>query len=162
MVANPMIVPDAFGGATLRRIEWLTLVLGGVAAVFTAWRWGWQDGAGLALGAVLSWINFRWMKGSVRAFGAVSVSQAGPPGAPAGSSPGQPAPPIVRPPVSSYVKFFGRFALLLVVVYVILTRSPLHIVPVVTGLFAAAAATVLGLVYELASGAMRQSSNRES
>jgi hypothetical protein len=162
MGAKPMIVPDAFGGATLRRIEWLTLVLGGVAAAVCTWFWGWQDGAGLALGAVLSWINFRWMKGSVRAFGAVNVSQAGAPGTPAMSSPSQPVAPIVRPPVSSYVKFFGRFALLLVVVYVILTRSPLHIVPVVTGLFAAAAATVLGLLYELASGAARQGSNRQS
>jgi hypothetical protein len=158
-----MIVPDAFGGATLRRIEWLTLVVGAVAAVVCAWVWGWQDGAGLALGAALSWINFRWLKGSVRSFAAVTVPPVESPDSPAGSPSGQPVAPdamivTTRVPISGYVKFFGRFALLLVVVYVILTRSPLHIVPVVTGLFAAAAATVLGLLYELASGAVKRDS----
>ncbi len=57
---------EAFGSATLRRVEWLTLTLGGLGAAWAAWRWGWRGGLGLALGAVLSWINFRWLKGSVQ------------------------------------------------------------------------------------------------
>ena len=32
---------------------------------------------GVALGAVISWINFRWLKGSVQAFGAAATAQAG-------------------------------------------------------------------------------------
>jgi hypothetical protein len=167
-----MIDPQAFGGATLRRIEWLTMILGAIGASWGAWRWGWRGGAGLGLGAALSWINFRWLKSSVQAFAgatlphAVShaVSQAP---APPESADGLPSEKSVsneqavvsaRVPVSAYLKFFGRFALLLAAVYVILTRSWLPAVPVVTGLFAAAAATVLGLIYELASGGVRQGS----
>src|SRR5438105_4791889 len=59
---------DPFGSAALRRIEWLTLLLGGVGAAWAGWRWGWRGSVGLAVGAVLSWVNFRWLKGSVQAF----------------------------------------------------------------------------------------------
>ena len=133
---------EPFGTATLRRIEWLTL---GLAALGTAWagrRWGWRGSVGLALGAALSWINFRWLKGSVQAFGRAATTQAG-------------ADP-VRVPLSAYVKFFGRFALLLVILYVILTHSWLPAMAVLAGIFAAPAATVLALVFELASGGAPQ------
>ena len=59
-------------------------------------------------------------------------------------------------PVGAYLKFFGRFALLLGILYVILTRSWLPLVPVFMGIFAAPAAVVLALVYELVSGGVRQ------
>jgi hypothetical protein len=51
--------------------------------------------------------------------------------------------------VSIYVKFFGRFALLLVVVYVILSRSLLPVAAVVGGLFAVVAAVMIELFWEL-------------
>ena len=54
---------EALGDATLRRVEWLTLALGGLGAAWAAWRWGWRGAAGMALGAGISWINFRWLKG---------------------------------------------------------------------------------------------------
>ena len=54
------------------------------------------------------------------------------------------------------MKFFGRFALLLVVVYVILTRSWLPPVAFFAGLFASAAGVVVALVYELLSSGVRQ------
>jgi hypothetical protein len=133
---------EPFGSATLRRIEWLTLVLGGLGAAVAAWRWGWRGSAGLAIGAALSWINFRWLKGSVQAFGRAATAQA--------SSQN------VRVPVSAYFRFFGRFALLLGILYVILTRSWLPVVPVFTGIFAAPAAVVLALVYELVASGVRQ------
>ena len=63
----------------------------------------------------------------------------------------------VRVPVSAYLKFFGRFALLLGVVYVILTRSWFPAVAVLAGLFASAAGVVVALVYELLSSGVRQS-----
>ncbi len=151
-----MIDAQAFGGATLRRIEWLTIVLGAMGACWGTWRWGLRGGAGLGLGAALSWINFRWLKASVQAFGSVAVSPiTTPPNAGEAAAPNLQVPATVRVPVSAYLKFFGRFALLLGAVYVILTRSWLPAVPVVTGLFAAAAATVLGLIYELASSGLR-------
>lgn len=169
-----MISPGAFGGATLKRIEWLTLALGGAGAVWASWYWGWRGGAGLALGAVLSWINFRWLKGSVQAFANVAVAQAPPSGGSTRAAGPQALPPTLpqsvpqppsagsaqvvvgaRVPVSAYLKFFGRFALLLGTVYVILTRSWLPAVAVLAGLFAAAAAVVLGLVFELVVGGLR-------
>jgi ATP synthase I subunit len=134
---------EPFGSAALRRIESLTLVLGGLGAAWAGWRWGLRGSAGLAIGAAISWVNFRWLKGSVQAFGRAAVAQAGSEN--------------VRVPVVAYIKFFARFALLLGILYVILTRSWLPVIPVLTGLFAAAAAVVLALVYELLSGGARQS-----
>jgi len=50
------------------------------------------------------------------------------------------------------VKFFGRFALLLLVVYVILSRSLLPVAAVVAGMFALVAAVMIELLLELARG----------
>ena len=133
---------EAFGSATLRRIEWLTLALGGAGAVWASLRWGWRGGVALALGALLSWINFRWLKAGVHAFGRAAEAQAGSPD--------------VRVPPIAYVKFIGRFALLLGAVYVILTHSSLPAVPVFAGLFASAAGVVVGLIYELLSSGVGQ------
>jgi hypothetical protein len=136
---------EPFGTAALRRIEWLTLVLGGAGAAWAGWRWGWRGSAGLAIGALVSWINFRWLKGSVQAFGRSATAQAGSQN--------------VRVPVGAYIKFFARFALLLGILYVILTRSWLPMIPVLTGLFASAAAVVLALVYELVSSGVHQNAS---
>jgi|SRR5246127_657841 ATP synthase I chain len=133
---------EPFGTATLRQIEWLTLVLGGLGAAWAGWRWGWRGSLGLAIGAALSWLNFRWLKGSVQAFGKAATAQAGS--------------EHVRVPVSAYLKFFGRFALLLGILYVILTRSWLPAIPALAGIFAAPAAVVLALVYELVSNGVQQ------
>ena len=133
---------EPFGTAALRRIEWLTLVLGGAGAGWAGWRWGWRGSAAVALGAGISWINFRWLKGSVQAFGTAATAQAGS--------------QQVRVPVLAYLKFFGRFALLLGTLYVILSRSWLPAVPVLGGIFAAPAAVVVALVYELLTSGMRQ------
>jgi len=98
---------------------------------------------------VLSWINFRWLKGSVQAFGSAATAQAV--AAQSGSEP----PKSVRVPAGAYVKFFARIALLLGALYVILTHSWLPAIPVLAGIFAAPAATVLALVFELLSGGVR-------
>jgi hypothetical protein len=104
-------------------------------AAFTLLRWGWRPGAGVALGAALAWLNFRWLKQGVTAIVKVSTAQRNSEHA--------------RVPVSIYVKFFGRFALLLVVVYVILSRSLLPVAAVVGGLFAVVAAVMIELLWEL-------------
>jgi hypothetical protein len=137
-------MPDeAFGSATLRRVEWLTLALGGLGTALAAWRWGWRGALGVALGTVLSWINFRWLKGGVHAFGKAATEQAGSEAA--------------RVPKRAFVQFIGRFALLLVAVYVILTRSWVPPVAFFAGLFASAAGVVVALVYELLTSGVRQS-----
>jgi hypothetical protein len=133
------VASEAFGSATLRRIEWLTLALGAAGSVAAGWRWGWRGAVGLAIGAILSWLNFRWLKGSVLAFGRAATA--------AGENE-----QTARVPKSAYAKFFGRFALLLVAVYVILTRSVFPAVALLAGLFASAAAVVVGILWELALG----------
>ncbi len=139
---------EAASGAILRRVEWLTLGLGAAGTFFAAWRWGWEQGAGVALGAVMAWLNFRWLKGSVRAFGRVATAQSGA--------------EKVRMPVGAYLKFFGRFALLLVVLYVILTRAKVFAIAVLAGFFASAAAIVLSLFYELLKSGAQQIAGKDS
>lgn len=129
---------DSFYAAAERRVEWLTAALGAVGAAFAFVRWGWAWGAGVALGAAITWVNFRWLKLGVGALVNASVAQAD-----AGR---------VRIPQGVYVKFFGRYALLLVVVYVILSRSLLPVAALIGGLFAAVAAVLLELVWELVTG----------
>jgi hypothetical protein len=133
---------EAASGAVLRRVEWLTLAIGAAGAFYAAWRWGWKQGAGFALGAALAWLNFRWLKGSVLEFGRAALAQTGA--------------EKVRVPTGAFLKFFGRFALLLAVLYVILTRTKFPGAAVVFGLLASAAAVVLGLLYELLKSGARQ------
>jgi ATP synthase I chain len=55
--------------ATLRRIEWMIGIAGAVCALAVVWPLGWQLAAGMLLGTVLGWINFRWLAASVNAIG---------------------------------------------------------------------------------------------
>lgn len=130
-----MAESDSIYVAAEHRIEWMTLAFGLAGAAFTLLRWGWRPGAGVALGAALAWLNFRWLKQGVTAIVKVSTAQRNSEHA--------------RVPVSIYVKFFGRFALLLGVVYVILSRSLLPVAAVVGGLFAVVAAVMIELFWEL-------------
>jgi hypothetical protein len=133
-----MAESDTFYSAAEHRVEWFTVALGLAGAGFAFARWGWMSGAGVGLGAGLTWLNFRWLKLGVSALAKVSVAQHDA--------------ERVRIPASVYVKFFGRYALLLVVVYVILSRSLLPVAAVVGGLFAAVAAVLLELMWELVTG----------
>ena len=163
-----VIASETFGAATLRRIEWLTLACwaarGRRSGLPGVWAGG-AGGVGLALGAGLSWVNFRWLKGSVQAFGSVATAQVGATGT-TGGIPGRaravgvPGKVGAFPRVSAYLevswplRFIARRSL-----YVILTRSWLPAVSVLAGLFASAAAVVVGLVYELLSSGVRQNAS---
>lgn len=134
-----MTEADNFYAAAERRVEWLTAVLGVVGAAFAFVRWGWAWGAGVALGAAITWVNFRWLKLGVGALVNASVAQAA-------------DAEHFRIPQGVYVKFFGRYALLLVVVYVILSRSLLPVAALIGGLFAAVAAVLVELLWQLVTG----------
>jgi hypothetical protein len=121
-----------------KRIEWFTFILGLTAALVATWRWGWRGGLGLAIGSVLSWINFRWLRTGISTLAGLATA-----------NPGQAAPRVSR---GVYFKFLGRFILLLVVVYVILSRSLLPAGAVLAGLFAVVAAVLIEIIYELAAG----------
>ncbi len=133
-----MAESDSIYIAAEHRIEWMTFAFGLAGALVVLLRWGWRPGAGVALGAALAWLNFRWLKQGVTALVRLSTAQAGSEHA--------------RVPMGVYVKFFGRFALLLVVVYVILSHSLLPVSAVLGGLFAVVAAVMIELMWELLRG----------
>ncbi len=133
-----MAEPESSYATAERRIEWVTLMFGLVGAAFAYVRWGWRPGAGVALGSALAWLNFRWLKQGVGALVKLSTAQENSEHA--------------RVPWSVYVKFFGRFALLLGVVYVILSRSLLPVNAVLGGLFAVVAAVLFELLWQLVRG----------
>jgi hypothetical protein len=54
---------------TVRRVEWLIGGAGLVCAAAVAHSLGWMFAAGVLLGTVLAWINFRWLAASVNAIG---------------------------------------------------------------------------------------------
>ena len=132
---------EAFSQAAQRRVEYGTLVLGAGGALVAGWLWGWAESGAVGLGATLSWLNFRWLKQGVAALAASSAEP----------SKAQ----RVRVPRRIYVKFFGRYALLLVVLYAILTNSRLPGLTFLCGLFAVVAAVLLEMIYELARAAMQ-------
>ncbi len=131
---------DAFYGSAERRVEYFTLGLGLAATLVTAAAWGRSYGVGVAVGCVLSWVNYRWLKQGLEALGRFAREQQAE------------EKEKIRIPKRVYVKFFGRYALILGVAYVIFARSLLPVVAVVAGLFALAAAVILEILYELARG----------
>jgi hypothetical protein len=130
-----MAESDSIYIAAEHRIECMTAAFGLAGALFVLMRWGLRPSGGVALGAALAWLNFRWMKQGVTALVKLSTAQANSEHA--------------RVPLGVYAKFFGRFALLLVVVYVILSRSWLPVAAVLGGLFAVVDAVMIELMWEL-------------
>jgi len=139
MVATPNATDgpgdEAFYAAAERRIEYLTIGIGVAGAVGVAIGWGVRAGAGVAIGAVISWINFRWMKQGIGALARVSASQ-------------QDAEKI-RIPAWSYIKFLGRYVLLIVAAYVILRGFRSTAASLLGGLFAAVAAVLVESINQL-------------
>jgi hypothetical protein len=126
---------DAFYAASERRIEYLTIAIGAAAAIAAAIIWGWRTAAGVASGAALSWINYRWLKQGVATLARLSTAQAGTEKA--------------RVPPSVYLKFFGRYALLIVAAYAILQGFKLSAASLLAGFFAVIAAVLVELIGQL-------------
>ena len=122
------------GLETERRIAWLTLVFGVVAsaAAFAGSRlWA----AGLLIGAVLAWLNFRWLRRGLDALVAASEAQAG------AEKP--------RIPLGAYFAAVFRYGLIALVVYVIFKILKVPLASMVVGMCALAAAAIAASVYEL-------------
>lgn len=123
------------GAVTERRIAWLTLLIGfaagGIVAVLRDPWWG----AGLAIGAGLAWLNFRWLRQGLDALVAASTAQSGAE---------QP-----RVPVGAYFRALFRYALIGFSVYVIFKVLRVPLVSMVVGLCALGAATIAISVYEI-------------
>ena len=126
---------DAFYTGAERRIEYLTLGIGAVATIAGAAIWSWRTGAALASGAILSWINYRWLKQGVTTLARLSTAQAGSEKA--------------RVPPSVYLKFLGRYALLIAAAYAILQGFKLPAAGLLAGFFAVIAAVLVELIGQL-------------
>jgi small-conductance mechanosensitive channel len=113
----------------------LTLLLGGIAAIPVALFYGFPWGAGILIGAILAWFNFRWLKQGLDALTAASTAQAG-----------QPNPQV---PVATYFKALFRYGLIALAVYVIFNYLNVPILSMILGLCALGAATMAVSVYEI-------------
>jgi small-conductance mechanosensitive channel len=120
---------------TERRIARLTLLLGAIAAVGAWLLFSVAVGAGVLVGAVLAWINFRWLKSALDTVTRAATAEGRPPQA--------------RVPLASVFGLIGRYLLLAVSVYVIFTFLGIPILSMLVGLCALGAATIGVSLYEV-------------
>jgi small-conductance mechanosensitive channel len=118
-----------------RWISRFTLIIGLIAAIPVGWFHGFSWGAGILIGAVLAWFNFRWLAQGLDALTAASTAQAG-----------QPKPHV---PVGTYFKAMFRYGLIALAVYVIFEYLNVPILSMIFGLCALGAATMAVSVYEI-------------
>lgn len=123
------------GLRTERRIAWLTLAFGAAACVAAALAGSRVWAGGLLIGAVLAWMNFRWMRRGLDALVAASAAQAG------AEKP--------RVPLGAYFAAVFRYGLIALVVYVIFKVLQVPLASMVVGMCALAAAAIAASVYEL-------------
>lgn len=120
---------------TERRISWLTLLFGALAAAASlalrhpAWA------AGLSVGAALAWLNFSWLRRGLDGLMLASTAQQGHP---------QP-----KVPLLSYALAMLRYALIALAVYVIFEYLHVPLASMVVGLCALGAAAIAASVYEI-------------
>lgn len=125
----------SIGRQTERRIGWLTLLFGFAAtAVVAVLRYkGWA--AGLAIGTVLAWLNFRWWRRAADALVAVSTAQEG-----------REKPKV---PLTTYLAALFRYGLLGLTVYVIFVYLHVPLGSMILGFCALAAAAIAASVWEI-------------
>jgi|SRR5215472_1510768 len=125
----------SIGRHTERRIGWLTLLFGfaatTVAAVLRCKLWA----AGLAVGTLLAWLNFRWLKRAADALLTVSTAQEG-----------REKPKV---PLTAYLAALFRYGLLGLTVYVIFEFIHVPLGSMILGFCALAAAAIAASVWEI-------------
>ena len=134
-MAAPMAGDEEFYRAAERRIEWLIAGIGAIATAATWFVWGGGAASGVAAGAILSWVNYRWMKQGVDTLARLSTAQAGTQRA--------------QVPVSVSMKFLGRYALLIVAAYAILRAFRPPAASLLAGFFSVIAAVLVEMVGQL-------------
>lgn len=121
---------------TEHRIAWLILLTGAIAGAAAATAGNFQWAAGLIIGAILAWFNFRWLRKGMDALVAASQVQEGFQ---------QP-----RVPVGAYFRVLFRYALIALTVYVIFKILKVPLASMVVGLCALGPAALAASVYEIA------------
>jgi small-conductance mechanosensitive channel len=134
MAAPPVSLAAA--KQTEQRIAWLTLCVGVAAGATAALTHNLLWAAGLLIGSILAWFNFRWLRRGLDALVAASEVQAGAP---------QP-----RVPIGLYFRAIFRYALIAVTVYVIFKVLKIPVASMVVGLCALGPAALAARVYEVA------------
>ena len=123
------------GHQTEARISWLTLVLGFGAAVLAAATRSRPWAVGVAVGTVLAWLNFRWLRRGLDALVEASTAQA---------ETEKPQVPLV-----SYFAAAFRYGLIALMMYVTFEILKVPLLSMVLGLCALGAATITASVYEI-------------
>lgn len=117
------------------RISQLTVVWGAVGGILTAVFYQPRWGAGVMIGSLLAWLNFRWLKQGLDAL-TQSIATQGE------ASKGE-------VPVATYFKAVFRYALIALIVYVIFEYLKVPVLSMVFGLCALGAATLAVSVHEI-------------
>lgn len=112
--------------ARMVRIMAIASVAGSV--VLLAWS-GWRWGLGFALGALASWLNFRWLKKLVDSLRDAAEGR--------------------KPNPRAAVILGLRFLLLGAAGYAILNYSEISLTAALVGLFVSAAAAIVEILYQL-------------
>ena len=120
---------------TERRIARLTLLLGAIAGVGACLLFSIRVGAGVLIGALLAWINFRWLKSALDTVTRAATAQSEASKA--------------RVPLGSVFGLIGRYLLLAVSVYVIFIFLGIPILSMLVGLCALGVATIGASLYEV-------------
>ena len=121
--------------ATEKWIARFTLLIGALAAVPVWWFRGPAWGAGIFVGALLAWFNFRWLKQGLDVLTAAATSQAD-----------RPKPQV---PLSTYFTAAFRYGLIALTVYVIFKCLNVPVLSMIFGLCALGAAAIAVSVYEI-------------
>jgi small-conductance mechanosensitive channel len=129
------VTEEVAGAATEKRIAWLTLLFGFLAAAILALVRQRPWATGLAIGTVLAWLNFRWLKRGLDALVVASQAQQG-----------REDPQV---PLATYFTAIFRYGLLALAVYVIFKYLHVPLGGMVVGLCALAAATIAASVWEI-------------
>jgi ATP synthase I chain len=117
------------------RLGWLTLAVGLAAATVVALCGRPRVGAGVAIGTLLAWLNYRWLKLGVDAL-VVSPT--------AGDGPASPS-----VPAGTYLKFAGRYLLIGLAVYASVSVLKIPLLGMICGLLALGAAAFIEGIYEV-------------
>jgi hypothetical protein len=95
-------------------------------------------GAGVAIGTLLAWLNYRWLKVGVDALMVSATGGGGPASA--------------RVPASTYVKFAGRYVLIGMIVCASVSVLKIPVLGMIYGLLALGAAAFIEGIYEVIRG----------
>ena len=126
---------SASGSRTEKRIAWLTLLLGAASAVAAVALGQRMWATGLATGAFLGWLNFRFLGRGLDALVLQSIAQK--------------ERKKVQVPITTYMGIAFRYALIGVSVYVIFTYLHVPLASLIFGLCSLAAAAIAASVWEV-------------